>query len=284
SRNKIQFKVDTVKYMGHIITAAGQRADDTKIKANVDMPTQEDKQSLQRLLGMTKFLAQYIPNEASLKAPLRQLLKKDIAWQWCPHHSAALQTLKSTLTQPLTLQADSSKDGLGACLLQDGRPVCYASRALTNTEKRYAQIEKELLAIVEIVSDHLTHSSPGCPSSNETAERAIKTVKHALKKATQTGTDQHLVLLSLRNTPVKGLNESPAQMLKSSKGHTTMFQCRAETVSPTAYSQQNTGPAVPPKATLRPACKATASVAPRRYSAHADATRLGVCSCHPTTR
>ena len=159
NRDKIQFKVDAVRYMGHVITAAGQRADDTKIRAIVDVPTPEDKQSLQRLLGMTKFLAQYVPNEASLTAPLRQLLKKDVAWQWCPHHSTALQTLKSTLTQapvlryydhmkPLTLQADSSKDGLGACLLQEGRPVCYASRALTDTEKRYAQIEKELLAIV----------------------------------------------------------------------------------------------------------------------------------------
>lgn len=50
--------------------------------------------------------------------------------------------------RPLILQADSSKDGLGACLLQGGHPVCYASRALTDTEKRYAQIEQELLAIV----------------------------------------------------------------------------------------------------------------------------------------
>ncbi|KAK7886269.1 hypothetical protein WMY93_025890 [Mugilogobius chulae] len=159
NKDKIQFKVDTVKYMGHVITAAGQKADDTKIKAIVDMPTPEDKQSLQRLLGMTKFLAQYVPNEASLTAPLRQLLKKDTVWQWQSHHTAALQTLKKTLTQapvlrfydhkkPLTLQADSSKDGLGACLLQEGQPVCYASRALTDTEKRYAQIEKELLAIV----------------------------------------------------------------------------------------------------------------------------------------
>ncbi|CAI5681987.1 unnamed protein product [Oreochromis niloticus] len=159
NKDKIQFKVDTVKYMGHIITAAGQKADVSKIKAIVDMPTPEDKQSLQRLLGMTKFLAQYIQNEASLTAPLRQLLKKDTAWQWQPHHTAALQMLKATLTQapvlrfydhkkPLTLQADSSKDGLGACLLQEGQPVCYASRALTDTEKRYAQIEKELLAIV----------------------------------------------------------------------------------------------------------------------------------------
>ncbi len=93
SRDKIQFKVDTVKYMGHVITAAGQRADDAKIKAIVAMPTPEDKQSLQHLLGMTKFLAQYIPNEASLTAPLRQLRKKDAVWQWCPHHSTALKTL-----------------------------------------------------------------------------------------------------------------------------------------------------------------------------------------------
>ena len=106
NRDKIQFKVDTVKYMGHVITAAGQRADDAKIKAIVDMPTPENKQSLQCLLGMTKFLAQYIPNEASLTVPLRHLLKSsmavvsvvyDLVWQWCPHHSAAPKTLKDTL-------------------------------------------------------------------------------------------------------------------------------------------------------------------------------------------
>lgn len=83
----------------------------------------------------------------------------------------------------------------------------------------------------EIVSDHvpfasyemqsfaasreikITHYSPGFPSSNGMAERSIKTVKHALMKAMQTGTDPHLVLLSLRNTPVTGLDVSPAQML-----------------------------------------------------------------------
>lgn len=62
--------------MGHIITSAGQRADDVKIKAIIDMPPPEDKQSLQRVLGMTKFLAQYVPNEASLTAPLRNPLRR----------------------------------------------------------------------------------------------------------------------------------------------------------------------------------------------------------------
>ena len=48
----------------------------------------------------------------------------------------------------VTIQCDASQSGLGAVLLQEGRPVCYASRALTTTEENYAQIEKELLAIV----------------------------------------------------------------------------------------------------------------------------------------
>ena len=48
----------------------------------------------------------------------------------------------------VTLQCDASQFGLGAALLQNGQPVAYASRALTDTETRYDQIEKELLAIV----------------------------------------------------------------------------------------------------------------------------------------
>lgn len=49
-------------------------------------------------------------------------------------------------SKPFTLSVDASKSGLGAVCLQDGNPVAYASRALTEAESRYAQIEKELLA------------------------------------------------------------------------------------------------------------------------------------------
>ncbi|MFI5407627.1 MAG: RNase H-like domain-containing protein, partial [Nitrososphaerales archaeon] len=46
------------------------------------------------------------------------------------------------------MQTDSSSRGIGSCLLQDGQPIAFASRALTETETRYAQCEKELLSIV----------------------------------------------------------------------------------------------------------------------------------------
>ena len=52
------------------------------------------------------------------------------------------------VSKDVLIQCDASKCGLGAVLLQQGKPIAYASKALTETEIRYAQIEKEMLAIV----------------------------------------------------------------------------------------------------------------------------------------
>ena len=52
------------------------------------------------------------------------------------------------VSKPVTVQCDASKSALGAVLLQDNKPVAYASRSLTDTETRSAQIEKELLIAV----------------------------------------------------------------------------------------------------------------------------------------
>ena len=51
-------------------------------------------------------------------------------------------------TKGVTLQCDASDKGLGTGLMQDDHPIAYASRALTDPETRYAQIEKKLLVVV----------------------------------------------------------------------------------------------------------------------------------------
>ena len=77
---------------------------------------------------------------------------------WHSEHDKAIENLKVVLTnkpafafydvrQPVTIQADASRSGLGACLMQTGKPVAYASRVMTAAEQKYAKIEKEMLAI-----------------------------------------------------------------------------------------------------------------------------------------
>ena len=145
--------------MGHSVSEEGLKADDDKINAIVNMPDPHDIASLQRFLGMTKYLSQYIPNESIITAPLRELLKKNAEWAWSDKQATAIKELKRMLVskpvlafydvnKAVTLQCDASQSGLGACLLQGNKPVAFASRSLSPAEKNYAQIEKELLAVV----------------------------------------------------------------------------------------------------------------------------------------
>jgi hypothetical protein len=160
--NKLQFKLPEVFYMGRRIGKDGVRPDVAKVKAIVEMPDPQDREGVQRLLGMLNFLAPFIPNMSTLTSPIRSLLKSEVPWQWLPEHKEAMKKLKETLSNnpvlrlydpklPMTIQADASSTGLGACLMQKSQPMAYASRALSDAETRYAQIERELLAIVYAV-------------------------------------------------------------------------------------------------------------------------------------
>ena len=154
NRDKIQFRVNQVKYVGEVARELGFSPDPEKISAIHNMPTPSC-----RVLGMINYLSKYIPSLSELTAPLRSLLKGDVSWARFPEHDSALTKIKIVLSSapvllfydtslPTTLQVDASKDGLGACLMQQGQPVAYTSRALSNSEINYAPKENEMLTIV----------------------------------------------------------------------------------------------------------------------------------------
>ena len=156
---KLQLRKQEVPYISHVLTPDGLKPDPSKVKAIVAMPTPSGKKALQRPLRMITYLAKFLPNLSDVIEPLRRLLDKDVQWHWNDTQEKSWKQVKQLITREpvlkyfdpskeVTLQCDASESGLGAVILQEGQPIAFSSRALTSTERNYAQIDKELLSIV----------------------------------------------------------------------------------------------------------------------------------------
>lgn len=159
NKDKLKLKMKEVKFIGHLITNKGLKMDPKKVHAVLEMPKPTDVSGVRRLVGFVTYLSKFLPKLSHICEPLRKLTLKDSEFCWLENHDKALTEIKTLVTSEpilkyydpnmeLTLQSDASETGLGAAILQENQPIAYASRSLTDTETRYAQIEKELLSVV----------------------------------------------------------------------------------------------------------------------------------------
>ena len=156
--NKCSFRKTEITFLGHKITEKGLQPDPEKIKAITEMTAPSNKSEVQSLQGTINYLGKYLANLSDTLEPIRKLLNEGVKFEWTHIHQRAFEKIKKQITmapilsfyQPekeLTIQCDASNTGLGAVMLQEGKPIAYKSKSLTDTEKRYATIEKEMLAI-----------------------------------------------------------------------------------------------------------------------------------------
>ena len=111
---------------------------------------------MQRLNGSVNYLSRFLPRLAHHMEPIRRLTRQDTEFGCTEEQENAFREVKYLVTTTPALSYNNPKAELGIqCdarkkerLLQKGKPIAYTSRALTETEQRYAQIEKEMLAIV----------------------------------------------------------------------------------------------------------------------------------------
>ena len=94
NKKKMKLRMKSVPYMGHLITAEGLKPDPQKVQAILDMPTPENKQAVQRLLGCVTYLAKFLPRLSQMAEPLRRLTDKDAHWEWFDHHDQAMNEIK----------------------------------------------------------------------------------------------------------------------------------------------------------------------------------------------
>ena len=159
NREKTEMRKKEVAFLGHKITSKGLEIDKDKVEAIVKMEAPKNVKEVQRFAGVVNYLARFLPQLSEIMEPIRILTLKDRAFVWGKKQDEAFTEIKTKVTQapvlayydckkPLQIQCDASMNGIGSVLMQDGRPISFASKALTPTESRYAVIEKEMLAVL----------------------------------------------------------------------------------------------------------------------------------------
>jgi len=166
--NKCTIGAERVSFYGAIYSSEGILPDPKKVEDIKSMPTPQDKDDLQRFLGMVNYLSSYIPNLHDKEKILRDLLKSNVPFTWQTDHQHAFESLKTAIaadcclnyydpSKPTTLEVDASMKGLGAVLTQEGRVVAYSSKTLTPAQSNYSNIEREMLAMVNGIARFHTY-------------------------------------------------------------------------------------------------------------------------------
>jgi len=159
NKAKMEVPADSITFMGHCVNSHGFSVDPEKLSAMTKVKEPQNIDELRQFLGIFNYVMKSVPNLARVTYLLHNLLKKDVESNWSSAQQEAFGKVKLLITntpvlafydsgKELTLENDACKYGLGSCMLQDCQPLAYATRALTNTETRYAQIEKEMLAAI----------------------------------------------------------------------------------------------------------------------------------------
>ena len=156
---KTHVKAQAINFFGCLYNANGVHPDPGKVNAVHALPAPTYVTELQEFLDLVTYLSPFIPGLSTLTAPLQELLKKETDFIWNCTYDTTFEQIKEAVISdttlryfdpslPVTIQIDTSQVGLGAALLQNGKHIAFASKALTETKCQYPNIEREMLAAV----------------------------------------------------------------------------------------------------------------------------------------
>ncbi|KAL5542761.1 hypothetical protein UlMin_010471 [Ulmus minor] len=137
--SKCEFWLQSVQFLGHVISKDGLSVDPAKIEAVSEWTAPTSVTEIRSFLGLAGYYRRFVEGFSTLAAPLTALTKKDRKFEWSDKCEQSFQELKRRLTSApilvlptddayFTVYCDASKIGLGAVLMQNEKVIAYASR------------------------------------------------------------------------------------------------------------------------------------------------------------
>ena len=184
--DKLRFKCTEVDFYGKTYTTDGHKPAQIMITAIIKMPPPSSKREVQFFIIMINYLTKFLLRLTELSKPIRELIKDKVPFSWGPEHQELFAMLKKKLVRApvlayynpqkeTILQTDASTKGLGACLLQDDKPIYFASKALTEMQRGYVAIEIESLAVAWAV-EKFHYFLYGCHFILETDQKPLEAI------------------------------------------------------------------------------------------------------------
>ena len=163
---KCNFLLPEVSFLGYIIGKAGIRVDPAKVQAIQEWPTPTTLTQARSFHGLASFYRRFIKNFSSVLAPVTKCTKQR-KFEWTPAAQKAFETLKEMMcktpilklpdfAKPFELKCDASGVGIGAVLVQEGRPIAFFSEKLNHSRLNYSTYDKEFYAIIRAF-EHWSH-------------------------------------------------------------------------------------------------------------------------------
>jgi hypothetical protein len=157
--SKCEFWLKEVSFLGHIISEGRIYVDPSKVKGVLSWKTPQNISDIKSFLGLAGYYRRFIEGFSKISKPMTELLVKGNTFEWMPGHETSFQEMKKRLTttpvltmpdmeKPFSIYCDTSDQGLGSVLMQDGHVVAYASRQLRKHKEKHPTPDMELAVMV----------------------------------------------------------------------------------------------------------------------------------------